>query len=259
MAVVYDEKDAQHIERSYQTPDIVRQRLAVLSTLSLQLGESVLDAGCGTGLLLELLAQSVGESGEAKGVDYSDDMLAVARRRCGDFPQVSLTRSSVEKLDFDSESFDAVACTQVLLYVDDVRQALSEMVRVLKPGGRLVIVETDWDGAILNSSDPATTRQIFDAWDQSVSNPNLPRRLKPMLAEIGLTRIQVEAVPIINSQYSEIEFSHGMAGNFADVAVKHEVISSRRAEAWKNDLQALADRGEYFFAVNRFIVSAVKS
>lgn len=259
MAVLYDEKDAQQIERSYQTPDIVRQRLAVLSTLSLQLGESVLDAGCGTGLLLELLAQSVGTTGVAAGVDYSEDMLAVARRRCGDFPQVSFTRSSVETLDFDNGTFDAVSCTQVLLYVDNVKQALAEMVRVLKPGGRLVIVETDWDGAILHSSEPATTRRIFDSWDESVSHPNLPRRLKSMLAANGLARIRVEAVPIINTQYSEIEFSRNMIGNLADVAVKRAVISEEQAESWKRDMQVLADRGEYFFAVNRFIVSAFKS
>lgn len=258
MAVTYDAKDAQQIERSYQTPDIVRQRLAVLSTLSLQRGESVLDAGCGTGLLLELMAQSVGSTGVAQGVDYSNDMLAMARRRCGDLPQASLARASVEKLDFDSDSFDAVSCTQVLLYVDEVRQALSEMARVLKPGGRLVIVETDWDGAILHSSDSAMTRKIFDNWDQAVSNPNLPRRLKPLLANAGLSRIQFQTVPIVNTQYSDIEFSRSMVGNFADVAIKHDVISKEQAEAWKSDLQALADNGEYFFAVNRFIVSAVK-
>ena len=258
MAVVYDDKAAQHIERSYQTPDIVRQRLAVLSNLSLQLGETVLDAGCGTGLLLELLAESVGQNGKAQGIDYSNDMLAVAQSRCGDMSQVSLAQGSVEQLEFDSASFDAVTCTQVLLYVDDVKKALAEMVRVLKPGGRLVIVETDWDGAILNSSDADLTRRIFDAWDAAVSNPNLPRRLKPMLAAAGLSRIRVEAVPIINTQYSDIEFARSMVGNFADIACKHDVISSEQAAAWQADLQSLADRGEFFFAVNRFIVSAMK-
>lgn len=258
MAVVYDEKDAQLIERSYQTPDIVRQRLAVLSKLGLQRAEQVLDAGCGTGLLLELMAESVGQTGKAEGVDFSNDMLAVAAQRCQVLPQVSLSQGSVEKLDFPDNYFDAVACTQVLLYVDDVSRALVEMVRVLKPGGRLVIVETDWDGAILNSSDPATTRQVFDAWDQAVSNANLPRRLKPMLANAGLSTVQVDAVPIINTQYSEIEFSHSMVGNFAGIAVEQGVITSEQAEAWQADLLSLAGRGEYFFAVNRFVFSAIK-
>lgn len=258
MAVVYDDKAAQHIERSYQTPDIVRQRLAVLSTLSLQLGESVLDAGCGTGLLLELLAESVGQAGNAQGIDYSNDMLAVARSRCGDLSQVSLAQGSVEQLDFESASFDAVTCTQVLLYVDDVEKALHEMTRVLKPGGRLVIVETDWDGAILNSSDKLLTRIIFDAWDTAVSNPNLPRRLKPMLASAGLSRIRVDAVPIINTQFSDIEFARSMVGNFADIAIEHDVITEQQGKSWQQDLQTLADRGEFFFSVNRFIVSAVK-
>ena len=258
MAIVYDEQAAREIERVYQTPDVVRQRLAVLAKLSLELGESVLDVGCGTGLLLELLAQAVDKTGQAFGIDTSDDMLGFARHRCIDLPQVKLQQGGVENLKFSDNSFDAIACTQVLLYVDDVKLALAEMHRVLKPGGRLVIVETDWDGAVMNSADPELTRRIFDSWDQAVSSPNLPRRLKPMLLKAGFNHVQVDAVPIINTQFSHNEFSRSMIDSFSNIGVTNQAITAAEAGEWQDGLRSLAEQGEYFFAVNRFVFSAIK-
>ncbi len=258
MAIVYDEQAAREIEQVYQTPDVVRQRLAVLSKLSLELGESVLDVGCGTGLLLEMLAKAVDASGQACGIDSSEDMLAFARHRCSDLPQVKLQHGGVEQLDFPEQSFDAIACTQVLLYVDNTSRALAEMNRVIKPGGRLVIVETDWDGAVMNSDNPELTRRIFDCWDTAVSSPNLPRRLKPMLLHAGFNHVQVDAVPIINTQFSHNEFSRSMTDSFTGIAVKNKAISAEEADQWQAGLRRLAANGEYFFAVNRFVFSAVK-
>ncbi len=175
----FDKQAAANIDRSYQTPEIVNQRLRTLAGLALVRGESVLDAGCGTGLLLEQEALAVGTQGRVEGVDYSDDMLAQARLRCADMPQVGFHQGSVETLPFDDASFDALSCTQCLLYVDDLDRALAEFYRVLKPGGRIAVLETDWTGAILNSRDQSLTRRIFDAWDLACKNPNLPKRLRP--------------------------------------------------------------------------------
>jgi ubiquinone/menaquinone biosynthesis C-methylase UbiE len=144
----YDKKAAELIERSYQTPEIVNQRLRTLAELALVSGESVLDAGCGTGLLLELEAFAVGCEGRAEGVDFSEDMLAHARARCGGLEQVNLQQGSVETLPFEDASFDALSCTQTLLYVKDMDRALKEFYRLLKPRGRIAIIETDWSGAI---------------------------------------------------------------------------------------------------------------
>lgn len=255
---VYDKKAAALIERSYQTPEIVNQRLVTLESLALNAGESILDAGCGTGLLLELEAKAVGPAGRAEGVDFSDDMLDVARARCAALAQVKLQQGSVEKLEFESDSFDALSCTQTLLYVKRLQIALAEMYRVLKPGGRIAIVETDWSGAILTSSDQPLTRKIFDAWDKAVVNPNLPKRLKPLLSSLGFGAIRVQAIPVLNASYSEACFSAGMLDNFASTALKQKIISARESEQWLSDIAELAQRDAYLFCVNRFLFSAVK-
>ena len=254
----YDKKTAELIERSYQTPEIVNQRLRTLAALALAHGESVLDAGCGTGLLLEQEALAVGGKGRAEGVDFSDAMLAHARGRCARLEQVRLQQGSIETLPFEDASFDAVSCTQTLLYVEDMDKALREIHRVLKPSGRIAIIETDWSGAIINSLDQAMTDKIFDAWSLAVVNPNLPRRLGAILRRIGFGAQRVEAIPVLNASYSEHSFSANMLQNFADAAVKQSVITTAESKTWRQGVDNLIQRDEYFFCVNRSLFSTVK-
>jgi len=255
---IYDKKAAELIERSYQTPEIVNQRLRTLAALALTSGESVLDAGCGTGLLLELEALAVGREGRAEGVDFSDDMLAHARTRCGGLEQVNLQQGSVENLPFEDASFDALSCTQTLLYVKDMDQALKEFYRLLKPRGRIAIIETDWSGAIINSEDQVVTRKILDAWGRAVINPNLPRRLRPVLRQVGFSAPRVEAIPVLNASYSKSSFSANMLQNFAGTAHKRGAISDAESDAWLEGIERLIQKDEYFFCVNRFLFTAIK-
>jgi len=254
----YDKKAAALVDRSYQTPEIVNQRLCTLSALALGRGESVLDAGCGTGLLLEHEALAVGAEGRAEGIDFSDDMLERASERCVDMPQVHLQQGTVESLPFESASFDALSCTQTLLYVDHLDRALQEFYRVLKPGGRIAVLETDWSGAILASHDQSLTRRIFDAWDAALVNPNLPKRLRPMLKELGFGALRVQAIPILNSSYSENSFSANMLESYARVARRHELISRDESDEWLAGIDRLIQQDAYFFCVNRFLFTAVK-
>ncbi len=254
----YDSKAAAQLERAYQTPEIVNQRLRTLAALGLAAGESVLDAGCGTGLLLQQEALAVGRGGRAEGMDYSDDMLALARERLRELPQAGLRQGSIESLPFGDAEFDALSCTQTLLYVERLEQTLDEFFRVLKPGGRLAIVETDWGGAVLNSHDAAMTRRVFDAWDLAQANPNLPRRLRPLLAAAGFVAPRVEAIPILNPGYCENSYSAQMLANFARTARRRKTLTREESEYWLAEVERLIDEDAYFFCVNRFLFSAFK-
>ena len=256
--IAYDSKAAQNTERSYLTPEIIHQRSRTLDALALQAGEQVLDAGCGTGLLLEQMAISVGEKGQVVGLDFSPDMLDMARHRCQSFTNVALQQGSVEQLDFEPDSFDVVSCTQTLLYVEQVETALQEIHRVLKPHGRVGIIETDWRGVVFNSLDETLTRRILTAWDNAVESPNLPVKLGELLRELNFSAIRVEAIPILNTSYSGNNFSSGMLKWFAKNAVKQAAISQQESDQWQAQVQELVQRNAYFFCVNRFLFTAVK-
>jgi SAM-dependent methyltransferase len=257
--VEFNELLAREAERSYLTPEIVRQRTRTLETLTLQSGEHVLDVGCGPGLLTREMALEVGPEGRVSGVDKSPAMLDLAKRRCAQLTHVHLKDGVAENLPEGDQSFHAVACIQVLLYVADVQRALGEMQRVLKPGGRIAIVETDWHGAVLNSSDQALTRRIMAAWDDEVPSPNLPVRLGPLMQKNGFEAIRVEAIPLLNTTYSPENFSAGTVEWIARTAREQGIVNEGEATGWLEDLRRRGSEEAYFFCVNRFLFSAVRS
>ena len=256
--IAYDETEARRTDRAYLTPDVTRQRMRTLEALQLKAGEFVLDIGCGSGLLAYDMATLVGEGGRVTGIDNSQDMLTLAERRCADLPQVQLKQSKAEKLPEGDTSFDAVTCVQVLLYLSDVPTALSEMYRVLKPGGRIAIIETDWRGTVLNSFDDSLTRKMLAAWDDAVTSPNLPVRLGPLIRAQGFSAASVDAFPIVNTSCTPGNFSNEMFEQFARYAREQGAVSAGESEEWLDDLQHKGAEGSYFFCVNRFIFTAVK-
>lgn len=110
-----------------------------LSRLELRAGESVLDVGCGTGVLLEALLASISDA-QLSGADPSPEMLEVARKRLGE--AVLLKLSYADTLPFPDKEFDVVVSTNAFHYFRNPMSALGEMARVLRSNGRLVI--TDW-------------------------------------------------------------------------------------------------------------------
>ncbi|MFQ5974681.1 MAG: methyltransferase domain-containing protein, partial [Alphaproteobacteria bacterium] len=239
----YDEQEARKTEQGYLAPEIIRQRMRTLDALGLRAGERVLDVGCGPGLLAYDMALEVGPGGQVVGLDNSSAMLRLAEQRCEHLSQVVLKEGVAENLPEDDRSFDAVACSQVLLYVADVSRAVAEMHRVLKPGGRIAVIETDWRGVVLSASDQDLSRRILAAWDDAVPSPHLPVRMGPLMRKQGFAAIQVEAVPILSTSYAPNNFSMGMAEQIAQIACERGAISEDDATAWLEDLRRLGGEG----------------
>lgn len=247
----FDDAGARKVEAVYQTPDVIAQRAKVLEALAMKSGERVVDLGCGPGLLALDLARQVGPTGAVLGIDSSESMIALARRRCGAVPQVSIGSGDVSTLPYDDRSFDAAVCTQVYEYVSDVDRALRELKRVLRPGGRAVIVDTDWESCVWHSSDDARMRGMIDCWDTHCPNPHLPRVLGRRLRDAGLTVTATDAIAIVNAAFDPNTYSAHLVDVIAAYARKH--LDQEMVEGWVQDLLALAARGEYFFSLNRYL------
>ena len=103
-------------------------------------GERVLDVACGTGLIARLAAAIVGPEGSVTGVDLAPDMVEVARTiDAGGGAPIEWREGDAAALPFADESFDVVLCQMGIMFMDDVETALTEMMRVLSPGGRIVL------------------------------------------------------------------------------------------------------------------------
>ncbi|HEY5649735.1 MAG TPA: class I SAM-dependent methyltransferase [Nitrospiria bacterium] len=109
----------------------------------------ILDLGCGTGAQTVTLA---GYGDEVVGVDIAEDLLALARKRCREFPNVRCVNEDARNLPFEDESYDfVVSYGDVLSHIwDGYEKALSEMVRVAKPGSIVTFeVDNKWNACLM--------------------------------------------------------------------------------------------------------------
>jgi ubiquinone/menaquinone biosynthesis C-methylase UbiE len=236
----FDEETARQVERVYLTPDVVEQRRLTREALAVQAGEKVIDIGSGPGLLAAELAD---EGAEVLGVEPSESMLAMSRRR--EIPRADFQAGDALALPAADASFDAAVSTQVLEYVEDVGGALREARRVLRPGGRLLVLDTDWDSIVWHSADPDRMRRVLAAWDAHLADPHLPRRLPGLLKGAGFTLTRKAVLPILNHPYDPETYSVGLIpviAGFVDDA------------AWADELTALGE--DYFFSINRYLFVA---
>lgn len=257
-ALTFDNEAALRLERSYMTPDIVRQREVTLDLLALRPGERVVDIGSGPGFLCDSMAEVVGPQGQVVGLDISNDLLASARRR-NSRPHLSYKHSDATALDVPDAAFDVAVSTQVFEYVPDCDRALREMHRVVKPGGRAMLVATDWDGVVWRSSDRARMRAMLDAWEAHCADPRLPRTLAPRLRAAGFDVTGVHGHAIINTRLVSGTYSIGIMNLMAAFVRKRDAALAGQVDDWLADQRALEARGEYFFSLTRFMFMAAKA
>ena len=254
----FDVAAARRLEAIYSTPDVIGQRREVLRALALRPAERVLDIGSGPGLLALEMAAAVERSGIVCGIDLSDSMIAVSEARCSEFPWVTFQKADAVRLPFPDARFDAAVSSQVYEYLGDVAPALAELCRVLRPGGRAVILDTDWDSIVWHSSDAARMRRVLAAWEEHLADPRLPRTLAPKLAQAGLRIERREVIPLFNPELHENTYSHGLIGLVGGFVIGRKGIRREEVEAWAGDLRQLGADGAYFFSLNRYLFVAVK-
>jgi arsenite methyltransferase len=255
-SIEFDTSASRRIEAAYLTADVVAQRVEVLDALDVRPGERVLDIGSGPGLLAEAVAAVVGSSGRACGIDTSEPMLEMARGRCEAHPQADFELADASKLPFPDSSFDAAVSTQVYEYVADMPSALVELFRVLRPGGRIAIVDTDYDSLVIHTEDPERMSRVLRAWDEHFVHRGLPRVLTPLLRDAGFAVGRRSAIPILNPEYHPGAFSYHLTQMMAAFAVGRCGVSKAEADAWLAELQQLGERGDYFYSLNRYLFLA---
>src|SRR5215217_573804 len=198
------------------------------------------------------MAQTVGPSGYVTGLDVSDAMLALSQRRCGDLNgagRVGLVKADATALPFPDATFDAATSIQVYEYVADLSTALAELHRVLQPGGRALILDTDWDSIVWHATDTDRMRRLLAAWTQRFADPYLPRSLASELRAVGFKVNQPQVLVLLNVDYSRDTYSIANGEIMADFAVTRGQLTREEANAWLADLHQVGSQGRYFFSL----------
>ncbi len=250
----FDDEASRALEALYLSSMSSIRRQKVRTLLDLHPGDTVLDVGTGPGYLADEMAAQVGPAGRVDAIDRSPQMLALAQRRCAGRPQVVLHEADVLKMPFPDAAFDAAASVQVYEFVAEMPAALRELRRVLRPGGRAVIVDTDWASLVWEAKDRVRAERIFSAWDEHLADPYLPRRLAPLLKECGFDVLAVE--PYTVASLSPEPVPAGLAKMIADFAPGRRGVTAEDTAAWLADLAALHACGNYFFSLTAFLFLA---
>jgi demethylmenaquinone methyltransferase/2-methoxy-6-polyprenyl-1,4-benzoquinol methylase len=209
-----------------------RERAADLAEVGA--GDRVLDVATGTGDLAIALKRRVGADGEVVGSDFSERMLELARAKAAD---IEFEQGNALDLPYADASFDAVTVGFGARNFSDLSRGLAEMVRVVRPGGRVGIFERDPDSYIISHPDRALTRRIVAAQsDHGSADSWLARSLPRLHAEAGLQGLRVRAFTSVETDPTG--FYSTRAERYADAALQAGVITEPERARWLEALRA---------------------
>jgi ubiquinone/menaquinone biosynthesis C-methylase UbiE len=230
---------ARLLELRGQGEDQTSIRSAYLDLLQIAPGENVLDVGCGTGVATRAVATRVGPNGHVLGLDPSPTMLAVAREiaeREGLLGPIHFQIGDARALPVDDASFDVVLAITVLSHTTDAERAIPELLRAVRPGGRVAIFDIDPESWVIAHPERALTRRIAAAATDVITDGWLARRLPGLLEAAGLEEVRVRAFTPVERDPEGYYAS--LAPMRADQAARSGAISDEERERWLAALRA---------------------
>jgi arsenite methyltransferase len=137
-------------------------------------------------------------------------------------------------------------------------EAIREALRVLKPGGRAVIVSTDWDSMLWHSEDPERMRRVLLAHEEHSVFSNLPRTLGARMRRAGFADVQPTVLPQFNPVLGPDTYSFHQILLISSFVPGRRGVTAAEVAAWAQELRQLGERGQYFFCVNQYLFQARK-
>jgi ubiquinone/menaquinone biosynthesis C-methylase UbiE len=176
---------AENWDKEYDNPKLRAFLCLFVPSFGLLAGESVLDVGTGTGVLIPFLRRAVGSKGHITAIDYAQGMVEICKTKYAHLPNVLIMVANAEDLQFPDASFNAVVCFGVFPHLDNKEAALKQFHRVLKPKGRLIVAHA------LSSSE---VKKHHQSAPPAVAHDVLPTEteMRKLLQQAGFTGIQID-------------------------------------------------------------------
>jgi ubiquinone/menaquinone biosynthesis C-methylase UbiE len=247
--------DAEYLQVAATVTEHVKRRSYAL--MRIRPGDRVLDVGCGPGTDTLALARLVGDSGQVVGVDYDQAMIANADRAATDANIglcVKHIHADAYALPFEPGEFDSCRSERLFEHLCHPEQALSEMVRVAKPGGSVVLVDSDWGSGSIDSPHPDIERRVMRILTQRLNNPYSGRQLFRLFRQKGLSDLVVEG-------FCLAFLSHPLFRQLAQLdqaeadALSAGVVSSDELATWRSGLERAEADGAFFASCNLILVA----
>mmetsp|Transcript_22737 Transcript_22737/g.42697 ORF Transcript_22737/g.42697 Transcript_22737/m.42697 type:complete len:305 (-) Transcript_22737:222-1136(-) len=219
----------------------------------------LLDVGCAIGDDVGRLIARVGAKATVYGVDIMESMLEIAREQ---HPKGKFIQAGMHKLPFEDGSMDTVQCSRLLWHAKDLKQAVAEQVRVLKPGGFGAMKEGNAQSQGLFTEDPRI-RRINDLRNEQVRNLSAHPAAAIEVYAALLAHPDTENVTIESQShtYASIEaFDPGLAmeKRMLEPLVRKKVITQEDLEYYLAVLLRSPKTGETYYTMTLFVISYTK-
>jgi ubiquinone/menaquinone biosynthesis C-methylase UbiE len=235
-----------YLEELAEDPFLRDVAIRSLGLMRMSPGQQVLDAGCGTGVLLEALARAVGPMGHVVGLDHNADFLAEARKRVESTAVdnvIELRTGDARAMPFPDASFDASHCERLLMHLEIPGQAVTEMARVTRPGGWVVIAEPDYGALRTDHPDQEAIRAIYEASIAPLKSPKVGLEVFRLMADAGLVERTLEVLVNVETRLHPMSLPSYQYG--ADAAVIAGRLTRERADAAIKMIREADERGTY--------------
>jgi ubiquinone/menaquinone biosynthesis C-methylase UbiE len=226
-----------------------------LAWLNIQSGQHMLDVGCGIGDQALAMAKLAGKTGNVTGTDISTAMIAMAQNRHADsgLPLQFLVAPAAQQ-PFDNARFDIIRTERVLMYLKNIGEVFAEYKRLLKPGGKLLIFDVDWDALVLPHPDKQLTRRIVEFISDSFPSGRIGAELNAYFKDFGFRDIKIRP----HGYMHNIELTKRIIGGITSTGVDHKVFTLDDVNGWWDDLEKADACGKFFSCFQGFMVMGVK-
>lgn len=222
--------------------------------LALDPGCSVLDAGCGIGDDIIQLAEHVGETGAAVGVDNSESLIERAQERTAERSQVQFRVGDITDLEFENDRFDASRVDRVLQHLERPDAAVAELCRVTSSGGRIGLTDPDWDSLVIDTPGPGPAHEFLDSTYAPGRNPAMGRRLSRLARDSGLVDLSIDAFVLHSTDFEFVyeiaEFEH-----WTSAMETADLIDQSAIDEWRERLRSAADDDKFFAAIPAYTIT----
>lgn len=249
------ERFIERLELRGKDPTFVAYREAYLELIDLPRTATVLDLGCGTGVVARAIAARDGFTGTVTGIDLSDDFIAAAETFAADdgvSDRVQFAVGDAHQLDFRAASFDTVVAHTLVSHVRDPLAVLAEAARVVRPGGCVAVFDGDYASLTFGCSDPRLGEAVEPALQATImSSPRVMREIPRLLPKAGLRLIATQAH--VYAEAGSSTFMLNLAETYAPLtAASTGQLSAAHVDAWLADQRRSASDGTFFAACNYY-------
>lgn len=219
----------------------------------------LLDAGCGNGEVARELVALLPDT-EVTALDHSADAIAEATR-LHDGGQVKYEVGDIYQLPYADGRFDGVRTERVLQHVAEPDRAVAELARVLRPGGRMLLIDTDWDSLLVDGSPADLNDRVRTLYAEArqrmnvAGDPTSGRTLRRRMIQAGLTDVRAEPVTVAFTDIAEASLVLPLSREILDVVVE----DTSAVDAWFADLEVAVADGTFLATLTMWVAVGTRS